>query len=87
MTIKGLPWWASGPSASAASGTGLISGQGTKILQSHGATTTTKKSDSNSLIGRGWDIALGDGIRGRHFFPFFDFWYFLFIFLENNLQL
>ena len=81
MTIKGRPWWASGPNASAASGTGSIPGQGTKILHVTWCSKKKKKCDSNSLIGRGWDIILRDGIRERLFSLFFDFWYFFFIFL------
>ena len=46
MTIKGRPWWASGPNASAASGTGSIPGQGTKILH---VTWCSKKKKNVTL--------------------------------------
>ena len=79
MTIKGCPWWASGPNAQVAPVQSLV--RELRSCMSRGTAKKKKKCDFNSLIGRGWDIILGGGIRERLFSLFFDFWYFFFIFL------
>ena len=68
MTIKGHPWWDSGPNAQVAPVQSLV--RELRSRMSHGAAKKKKTHDSNSLIGRGWDIILGDGIR-EIFFPSF----------------